>query len=66
MHSGCNEDDVPEWSEILAEEGYDFDYVDACESPYAKEWLATEYPEVTEIYTIHYPLPDGGKLPYPT
>lgn len=48
--NGGSEEEVPSWIDELTDEGFTFDYVDECDNPDWKEWLAAEYPDVTEIY----------------
>jgi len=54
--NGGYEEDVPIWADVLANNGYVFDYVDEYDhvSPFgtSSEWLEEEYPQITECYTI--------------
>ncbi len=65
--NGGSKEEVPSWLDELTDEGFTFDFVDGCDNPDAKEWLAAEYPDVTEIYTKRYPAPpeDTYKIPMP-
>lgn len=54
--SYCNCDDMPDWAEVLTEEGYTYTYIDECRhvTPYgtSEEWLEDKYPGVIEMYYI--------------
>ena len=51
-----DEDDIPDWSTVLEEKGYTFEFVDECMNVEiggtADEWLVEDYPMIQEHYVI--------------